>query len=150
MTVKQLADELGVSKVAIRKHLDAEFRATYVREGAKGVLYVDEIGCEILRTGFRKPPQTGNQFPETKDKFPETGGNLVTLKLVESLQKQLAVKDRQIEEKDRQIASLTAALAAEQQTVHEAHSLHAGTIQQIAAGTEPKKSRPWWRKHGRD
>lgn len=49
---------------------------------------------------------------------------------IDTLQGQLEVKDRQIEQQAQTITRLTDALAAAQQTAAAAQALHAGTIQQ--------------------
>ena len=49
---------------------------------------------------------------------------------IDTLQGQLEVKDRQIEQQAQTITRLTDALAAAQQTAAAAQALHAGTIKQ--------------------
>ena len=76
---------------------------------------------------------------------------------IDTLQGQLEVKDRQIEQQAQTITRLTDALAAAQQTAAAAQALHAGTIQQQLitgeAGTdqqEPEQKKKlvfknfWW------
>ena len=74
---------------------------------------------------------------------------------IDTLQGQLEVKDRQIEQQAQTITRLTDALAAAQQTAVAAQALHAGTIQQqLVAGegeelqqereTVPRRS--WWKR----
>lgn len=75
---------------------------------------------------------------------------------IDTLQGQLEVKDRQIEQQAQTITRLTDALAAAQQTAAAAQALHAGTIQQQLitgeAGTdqqEPEQKKAgfqnfWW------
>jgi CTP-dependent riboflavin kinase len=54
-TIKELADEFGVSKQAIRKKLDANFRANHVqtitRNGVQ-TLVVTDSGCLLLKQHF--------------------------------------------------------------------------------------------------
>lgn len=140
MTIKELADSLGVSKTTIRKWLTPEFRAQHTQETANRVLVVSANGCKLIAESYRKPPEsyrkppktTENQFAET----PETTGNPATdtitvpITIWETLQEQLAAKDRQIE------ALQTALLAAQ--------ALHAGkTIPLLedgsADGNQPRK-----------
>ncbi len=72
-----------------------------------------------------------------------------------TLQGQLEVKDRQIEQQAQTITRLTDALAAAQQTAAAAQALHAGTIQQHLLteeagadqkGQEPEQKRSWFSK----
>lgn len=72
---------------------------------------------------------------------------------IDTLQGQLEVKDRQIEQQAQTITRLTDALAAAQQTAAAAQALHAGTIQQQLitgeAGTdqqEPEQKKSWFQK----
>ncbi|WP_368211375.1 hypothetical protein [Blautia wexlerae] len=67
---------------------------------------------------------------------------------IDTLQGQLAIKDKQIEELNARLAEVSSALVAAQQTAQAAQALHAGTIkQQLTSGTdqsegsgdEPKK-----------
>ncbi len=106
-TIKQLADEIGVSKTAIRKKIDDEFRSLYMQE-KDGVLYILPEGCELIKKRFRKPVETaGNVSENSKNKFAETNENKsdsVVNQLVSMLQEQLAIKDKQIADKDKQIA----------------------------------------------
>ena len=63
-TVKQLADELGVSKTAIRKRMDSDFRANYVQTTENNVLIISEIGCEIIAKTLKT---SENQIPQTTE-----------------------------------------------------------------------------------
>ena len=74
---------------------------------------------------------------------------------IDTLQGQLEVKDRQIEQQTQTITRLTDALAAAQQTAAAAQALHAGTIQQqLLSGEasterqsqEPEQKRGWFSK----
>ena len=67
---------------------------------------------------------------------------------IDTLQGQLAIKDKQIEDLNARLSESNAALVAAQQTAQAAQALHAGTIQQqLTSGTdqsegsgdEPKK-----------
>lgn len=47
-TIKQLADELGVSKTAIRKYMSDDFRLRYTKIGNNGVISIDSAGCRLI------------------------------------------------------------------------------------------------------
>ena len=91
------------------------------------------------------------QVPEQSQ---DAGVVAVLQATIDTLQGQLEVKDRQIEQQAQTITRLTDALAAAQQTAAAAQALHAGTIQQVLAcedgveqqGKEPEKKRGWFRK----
>lgn len=165
-TIKQLADELGVSKTAIRNLMGDDFRAKYVQTDRKGVLTISPDGCKLIAESFRKVPQTtANQFVESTAN--QVSGDMTALlqATIEALREQLAVKDKQLAEKDRQIADLTATVRAQADSLQAAQALHAGTMQQMlpeaapdetvtevsaepiheAAGEQPEgKPRKWW------
>jgi predicted transcriptional regulator len=160
-TIKQLADELGVSKTAIRKYMTADFREKYVQTDKKGLLYINKDGENQLQS-LRKPPQTtANQFAETTEnqveslrkppqttanQFAETTENQVcdgTMELLQKtiavLEKQLSEKDMQLAEKDKQIrllqeqsSKLTIALDNTTNSLKASQALHAATVTQIA------------------
>lgn len=200
MTIKQLADSIGVSKTAIRKRIDDSFRDSYTAFNNAGMILISDEGCKLLMDGFRKQaetkekfaetknkfaetkeetweskekfpetkdesaetrekfpqtmdefPQTGEKFAETKSEFPETGerlmeteekfpetsgnqaetsANRISARMVDMLQEQLNVKDRQIAELNARLAETTLALTETQRSLQAAQALHAGTIQQ--------------------
>ena len=121
-TIKQLAEEFGVSKTAIRKRFSEDFKAQYVETSADGSLQVSADGCKLIAESLRKPLQTAQTLGV------ETTGN-PSLRVSPDIQQdtmgiltnQLAAKDEQIRAmqaqlsaKDEQISQLTAAL--QQQT----------------------------------
>ncbi len=154
-TIKELADELGVTKTAIRKYMTDDFRQNYVETDATGVLHINDEGANFLQK-LRKLPQT----PQTK--FAETDENsglqyvIDTQKeTIEVLKAQLAAKDEQIRAqqeqlslKEEQIGQLTVAL--QQQTtalentttaLAAAQALHAADKKQLLAIED--KSMSW-------
>lgn len=150
-TIKQLADELGVSKTAIRNCMDADFREKYTAKNIKDTITINAEGCKLISEKYRKTAKNnGNEIPKTGENA--VSGDIVALlqATIETLREQLAVKDRQIAELTR--------LADQAQT------LHAGTIKQtlpegdtqvpaVTVEPAPKPSEPvkrkgflWWRK----
>ena len=116
-TIRQIADEIGVSKTAEIENQSQTKTQTENHE-------VGDLVCVLQAT-------------------------------IDTLQGQLEVKDRQIEQQAQTITRLTDALAAAQQTAVAAQALHAGTIQQqLVAGegeelqqereTVPRRS--WWKR----
>ena len=142
-TIKEIAEELGVSKTAVRKQ-------------------IANLG---LQTSLRK---IGNQFAiekkqETliKSAFSQKQSE-TSLRLISMLQHELEIKNRELEIKNKQIeelnarlAEVTSALTTAQQTAQAAQALHAGMIQQQlksgeAAPAEPEtpdkgKRKRWWK-----
>lgn len=144
-TIKELADELGVSKTAVRKHMTEDFRAAHTANLPGNIIGIDDAGCKLLAESLRKPLQTtGNQFPET----PETTGNQPAAAsdhpLYAILQSELDAKNRQIDHlmdqlktKETEVLNLTEALRDAQSSLKAAQALHAGTMQQQLEAGEP-------------
>ena len=145
MTVKQLADSLGVSKTAIRKRITANFRANYVETTANGVLIVNDEGCKLIaetlqttENGLRKPPQPIAETTENPEiKLLET--------TIATLQQQLAVKDNQIAALNEQLISVSQSLQDTSSALAAAQALHAGTMQQIAEQANSEHKSFWKR-----
>lgn len=93
-TIRELADEFGVSKQAIRKKLDANFRANYVqtvtRNGVQTLVVVNS-GYLLLKQHFIG---SNSQKPEGVT-FTSNTGNKNT-DTIELLKEQLSVKDEQL------------------------------------------------------
>lgn len=128
MTIKQLADALGVSKTFVRKHMSEEFRCNYTETTANGVITITPEGCKLLSETI------GNRKETTENQFAETAANTESL-LYGMLQAELDAKNRQIEQlqeelaKERQHSREQAdklALLADQ-----AQQLHAGDIKRL-------------------
>lgn len=141
-TIKQIADELGVSKTAIRNHMTEDFRAKYTEKDCKGVLLVSEEGCKLLANLCGKTANnckdTANQFAET----PQTELCTVPRSVLTVFEEQLVAKDRQIDALQEQIAQLTSALENTTASLQAAQALHAGTMQQQLALEDGSKK--WW------
>lgn len=132
-TIKQIADELGVSKEAVRKRLPS-IPPTSLTTGKRNAIMVDETGKLLLQAlvsgnGESQLP-TDNRTDYQPDCQPEAV-KTVPWEVYEDLRKQLEVKDEQIK-------SLSDALLAAQQSAQAAQALHAGTMQTKLLD-EPKK-----------
>ena len=140
MTVKQIADELGVSKQAVWQRIkrNAELRSAFEEHSrtVNGTVYADEVGVELVRAAYSdylktvNVDKTANNLDSKVDETSINGDLTATLReTVSALQEQLAVKDKQIDEltamlkgSQANVETLTAALTA-------AQALHAGTMQ---------------------
>lgn len=103
LTIKELADELAVSKTAIRKHMDDKFRSTYTIKKGNKILIKDE-GIELLKGQFKNQGATNTRKAEM-----ETANETVAKDNRDQshlLAEQLEDQRKQIEEKDKQIAEL--------------------------------------------
>ena len=120
-TIKQIADELGVSKQAVQKRLSREPLYTRIQPHVytqNGVKYIEAVGEKLIKSAFSK---TGVDKPDNLSI--DTGidkSDLYTPMIevlqatIDTLQGQLVIKDEQIRGQQAQIEQLTAAL--QQQT----------------------------------
>ena len=112
-TIRELADEFGVSKQAIRKKLDANFRANYVqtipRNGVQ-TLVVSNSGYLLLKQHF-----SGGNNQKLGEKLFTSNTDNMDINTIELLNQQLAIKDNQIKEKDEQLKSMQKLLDQSQQ-----------------------------------
>ena len=157
-TIRQIADEIGVSKTAVNKQIaNLGLRSGLRKNGNQ--FAIDEHQEALIKQAFSEKSQTEiahQSQTKTQTENHEVGDLVCVLQAtIDTLQGQLEVKDRQIEQQAQTITRLTDALAAAQQTAVAAQALHAGTIQQqLVAGegeelqqereTVPRRS--WWKR----
>lgn len=161
-TVRQLADELGMTKQGVRRYLK-QLPPEYARKDSNGVIQISTVATKEIRklVEQKRKPVTGN-LPVTE---------LVTVTsevttLISMLQKELDAKNatiesqsRQLEQAQQSIRNLTAALKEAQLSAQAAQVLHAGTMrkqleavsseekQEVAKNSEHKEyktSRGWF------
>ena len=152
-TIRQIADEIGVSKQAVYKRYKGKLHtvcAPYTHT-EQGVLYLSEQAETLIKQDFLKDDRSNGAHTDTHtersigahtdthtersigavpEQSQEAGVVAVLQATIDTLQGQLEVKDRQIEELNARLAEVSAALLAAQQTAAAAQALHAGTIQQ--------------------
>ena len=157
-TIRQIADEIGVSKTAVNKQIANLGLRSGLRKNVNQFA-IDEHQESLIKQAFSEKSQTeieNQSQTKTQTENHEVGDLVCVLQAtIDTLQGQLEVKDRQIEQQAQTITRLTDALAAAQQTAVAAQALHAGTIQQqLVAGegeelqqereTVPRRS--WWKR----
>lgn len=136
-TIKQLADEIGVSKTSINKKIDNLGLRSKLSKIDNRWLVPESLEKSI------KDAYIDNQKSTTKtDNQPQT-----VFDLVSTLQKQIEVKDEQLKAKDEQIQSLLI-------TVNQAQQLQALAEQKLKLLEEKKETAPgepepsmtkkWW------
>jgi DNA-binding MarR family transcriptional regulator len=145
-TIRQIADELGVSKQAVSyrlKQLEATKENGVLATKENGVLVVSLAGETLIKSTFNENNRQsfGDKQPP-KDRQKENDILAVLQSTITVLQGQIEVKDtqlsekdKQLAEKDRQLSDITSALVAAQQTAATAQALHAGTLQQQLIGS---------------
>ena len=157
-TIRQIADEIGVSKTAVNKQIaNLGLRSGLRKNGNQ--FAIDEHQEALIKQAFSEKSQTEienqSQTKSQTENHEVSDLDCVLQATLATLQGQLEVKDRQIEQQAQTITRLTDALAAAQQTAVAAQALHAGTIQQqLVAGegeelqqereTVPRRS--WWKR----
>ena len=147
-TIKEIADELGVSKTAVSKQIANLGLRSSLRKNANQFA-IDNQQEKLIKMAFQKKRQqeivTENSVSDeqSQTKSQTTNANQsqtanhevcdlvgVLQTTVDTLQAQLAVKDEQIRELNARLAECSTALLAAQETARAAQALHAGTIQQ--------------------
>ncbi len=160
-TIRQIADEIGVSKQTVYKRFKGKLHtvcAPYAHT-INGVLYVEEKGENLIKQDFLEDGSSKlEQLERSNGAVPEQGHQAdlmaVLQATIDTLQGQLEVKDKQLKQQAQTITQLTEALVAAQQTAAAAQALHAGTMhQQLLSGEagadqqgqepEPGQKRSW-------
>lgn len=132
-TIKELADELNVSKVAITKWLEKNgYRESMEKVGNKFVL-PDDIADEVVRTyTARRQPKKAepiNTAPEAE--------NALTSEIIDLLRSQLEAKDREIDRLQTQIEHLQSVNEDALKAIRELNSLSA--MRQLAEPEQPEE-----------
>jgi len=137
-TIREIADEIGVSKQAVFKKIKREPLSTSLRgltSTVDGRLTVSVDGEKLIKQAFSQDVPSTNHQPvdgvvDGQVDGPVDGMIAVLQATIDTLQGQLEVKDRQIEQQTQTITRLSDALVSAQQTAAAAQALHAGTLQQ--------------------
>lgn len=134
-TIKQIADELDVSKTAVRKKIENLGLQSSLRKNGNQFA-IDETQEKLIKQAF-----SGNQT-ETKNANQSQTANHEVSDLVSVLETSITVLKAELEAKDRQIEKLQMLLDQEQQ-------LHALTVQQSKALPDQEESnmveaKKWW------
>lgn len=151
-TIKEIADELGVSKTAVSKQIaNLGLRSSLRKNGNQ--FAIENQQEKLIKMAFQKKRQqeivtensvsdeqsqttNANQSQTANHEVCDLVGVLQTT--VDTLQAQLAVKDEQIRELNARLAECSTALLAAQETARAAQALHAGTIQQQLSDGEDR------------
>ena len=110
-TIKQLSDELGVTKPGIRKLMNSSFRKRYTIVTGNRIL-INEAGAKVIRDHF------GNHKTETKDssqKQTQTVSSNDDDKVLKAKNETIALLKAQLKAKDDQIANMQKLMDQNQQ-----------------------------------
>ncbi len=144
-TITQIADELGLNKQKIYRYI----KSNHINESHQksGMMYYDDVAESIIKKAFFKNSVSDEAHQNHINEAVNDVVIDVLLKQSETLQKELEIKNKQIEDLNNRLLEITSALVT-------AQALHAGTIQQQIENksevnlhtpqTEQKKH--WWQR----
>lgn len=140
-TIKQIADEIGVSKTAVRKKIENLGLSEKVKTNGNRI-EVDERQEKLIKSAFsQKETKTAN--------VNEVSEKSETLRLLSSM---VSTLTEQLQEKDKQIERLQTELENAQKSADQAQQLHAMTEQKIRLleqkeqeQTEETEKKHWWK-----
>ena len=123
MTIKELADELNVSKTAINKKIDETFKEKYVTKNGNRFV-IDVSGQKVIKSMFKEVNANQERKPNQEPVFDLV---CVLKENLERTEEQLKVKDNQIEALQKlldqqQVLTLQANQQTEQLETNQAES----------------------------
>ena len=144
-TIKQIADELGLNKQKIYRYI----KNNHINEAHQknGMMYYDDVAESIIKQAFLKNSVSDEAHQNQINEAVNDVIIDVLLKQSETLQIELEIKNKQIEDLNNRLLEITSALVT-------AQALHAGTIQQqIENKSEVNSQTPqtelkkhWWQR----
>ncbi|MGM0212489.1 DUF536 domain-containing protein [Enterococcus sp. AZ112] len=159
-TIKELAEELGVSKTAINKKVsDKNRKLWFAKIGNKFV--INEVGQKAIKSMFLVGNENLNRQPvceKTKTENHKNANQVSDLELLPFLKKQLDQKDIQLQEKDEQLKLMQKLLDQQQQLTLQANQQIAKLQEQLQLiytaetpenkesqnDTPPTNKKKWW------
>lgn len=151
-TIKQIADEIGVSKQAVQKRISREPLYTSLQPyiDKKGnTKYISVVGQNLIKSAFSEKKYIHENIDTSIDNN-IIFANQCTQLYIENLTKQLDIKDQQIEKLQIENERLIASLENLTDSLKGAQALHAGTIQKelltdktIEQSLRERKKK-WW------
>jgi hypothetical protein len=131
-TIKQIADEIGVSKQRVYRFIRKN-RISDVHHDA-GMMWCDEVTEKMILQHF-------NDFYHTGEAHQDVHQTTSLDTVIAMLQKELDMKNEQIKLLNERLSETTAALVVAQQSAQAAQLLHVGTMQKqlIEGGKSPNE-----------
>lgn len=120
-TIKQIADELGVSKQAVHQKRKSKSLSTALQpftSTVDGVIYISVDGENILKQAFSK-----NNCKHVDDNKPSTVDSCVDGNIYNILKQTIDTLKQQLEVKDKQITELQKLLDQQQQLQRQQQSI---------------------------
>lgn len=143
-TIRQIADELGVSKQSVYKRFKGKLYTVCApySHTEQGTVYIDEQGETLIKQDFLRGDRSNGVYTECSigtgaEQAQQADLVSVLQATIDTLQDQLEVKDRQIEQQAQTITRITDALVTAQQAAIAAQAFHTGTMpRQLFSGEE--------------
>lgn len=144
VSIKELADELEVSKTAIRKHVNQLPEEFVVVDTGKRLELPPEtaqyIRDKVITNRMKVTSNaTGRILGEVSINLPEK--QFPTDETISFLMEQIEIKDKQLETKDTIIKELTASLRDQQRL----STLQLEKQERLLLENEQLKKKPWWK-----
>lgn len=136
-TIKQIADELGIDKQKVyrfvkKNHINEVHHEALQKNDVK---YYDEVAESLIKSAFLESEVHHEALQSTSNDAVID----VLLMQSEALQKELEIKNRQIEE-------LTKMLSDNQKLLDQAQQLHALSEKKILLLEESNQKKHWWQR----
>lgn len=146
-TIKEIADELGVSKQAVvyrLNQLETTHENMNLSTKENGVIYISLVAENMIKSAFNKNNRQNFDSKIIRQEPPRKESNMAVLNdTIRILNDQLCVKDKQLESKDLQIEALnvrmsellaqnsilTDTINKQSDTIQAQQAITAGTIQ---------------------
>lgn len=122
-TIKELAEELGVSKTAINKKVSDENRKLWFSKTGNKFM-INEAGQKAIKSMFFNENENSNQqlvSEKTKTENHKNANQVPELKVLSLLEQQLNQKDMQLQVKDEQLKQMQKLLNQQQQLTLQAN-----------------------------
>jgi len=149
-TIKQLAEEIGVSKQAVNEKITKlELTSTLQKIGNR--FAIDEEQETLIKQAFeeKSTSEKSNDLAKKSTSTLDEIGDFIKI-LQEQLEVkdgQLRAKDEQLAEKDKQIEKLTDTIKAQAQSINaDRHNELAGTLQMQLTDSETTKPISRWKR----
>lgn len=133
-TIKQLADELGVSKQRVYRYIKNNCINEAYQEN--GVMYFDDTAEKAIIKGL-------SVFDARRDIHHDVHHDTHYETVIDVLKQQLSAKDEQIKALQAQVSQLTAVVENTTAALTAAQALHAAD-KQLLLDRDSKKT--WWRR----
>ena len=124
-TIRQIAEEVGVSKTAIRKKLTEDIRNQFT-ETIGNVVYISEKGENLIKSAFNKSVENHVSANQTE----------TVSELVSALKAELDIKNKQISDLSSALVLAQEQASTAQQSLLASQALHGETVKLLIGSKE--------------